>query len=192
MSMFGSIMSAIFRPSAATAPHGAPQSPAPNPAPNPAPSSAPGSAPAVPGSASGSAPASAPTPAPGRPDTAAHPPSGATAPATAAAAPAPDASGVLLAHEHVDVEAVLNGLAADTDEDLDWRRSIVDLMKLLRIDSSLAARKDLARELHYEGDMGDSAAMNVWLHRQVMKKLAANGGKVPADLLREDHHAMAK
>jgi len=95
-------------------------------------------------------------------------------------------------HEHVDVEAVLNGLAAGNAEKLDWRRSIVDLMKLLGLDSSHAARKDLARELHYGGDMSDSAAMNVWLHRQVMKKLAVNGGKVPADLLREDHPAMAK
>src|SRR5262249_40183520 len=68
------------------------------------------------------------------------------------------------------------------EEKLDWRRSIVDLMKLLNLDSSLAARKQLAKELHYAGDMNDSASMNVWLHKQVMQKLAENGGKVPADL----------
>ncbi|MGU3493543.1 DUF3597 domain-containing protein [Xanthobacteraceae bacterium A53D] len=82
----------------------------------------------------------------------------------------------------VDVAAVLGGLAAKNPEKLDWRRSIVDLMKLLDLDSSLAARKELAKELHYDGDMGDSATMNVWLHKQVMAKLAANGGVVPADL----------
>ncbi len=83
----------------------------------------------------------------------------------------------------VDVEAVLTRLAEQNDEDLDWRRSIVDLMKLLNLDSSLAARKQLAQELHYAGNMKDSASMNVWLHKQVMQKLAENGGKVPADLM---------
>jgi hypothetical protein len=67
-------------------------------------------------------------------------------------------------------------------EKLDWRRSIVDLMKVLDLDSSFAARKQLAQELHYTGDTGDSAAMNIWLHKQVMIKLAENGGKVPAEL----------
>jgi hypothetical protein len=85
--------------------------------------------------------------------------------------------------ERVDVAAVLTELAAQNDEELDWRRSIVDLMKLLKLDSSLAARKQLARELRYTGDTNDSASMNVWLHRQVMQKLAENGGKVPADLM---------
>jgi uncharacterized protein DUF3597 len=84
--------------------------------------------------------------------------------------------------ERVDVAAVLTKLAAQNKEKLDWRRSIVDLMKLLQLDSSLAARKELARELHYAGDMNDSASMNMWLHKQVMQKLAENGGKVPADL----------
>jgi len=84
--------------------------------------------------------------------------------------------------ERVDVAAVLTKLAAQNKEKLDWRRSIVDLMKLLKLDSGLAARKELARELHYAGDMNDSASMNIWLHRQVMQKLAENGGKVPADL----------
>ena len=82
----------------------------------------------------------------------------------------------------VDVAAVLTDLAAKKKEKLDWRHSIVDLMKVLDLDSSLNARKQLAQELHYSGDPNDSAAMNVWLHKQVMVKLAANGGKVPADL----------
>jgi hypothetical protein len=82
----------------------------------------------------------------------------------------------------VDVEAVLNKLAAQNKEKLDWRKSIVDLMKLLNLDSSLAARKELAQELHYTGNTNDSAVMNVWLHKQVMQKLAENGGKVPAEL----------
>ena len=82
----------------------------------------------------------------------------------------------------VDVEAVLTKLAAQSKEKLDWRKSIVDLMKLLKLDSSLSARKELAKELDYSGDTSDSASMNIWLHRQVMAKLAANGGKVPDDL----------
>jgi hypothetical protein len=82
----------------------------------------------------------------------------------------------------VDVEAVLTQLAQHNKEKLDWRKSIVDLMKLLNLDSSLAARKELAKELHYSGDTNDSASMNIWLHKQVMIKLAENGGKVPADL----------
>jgi hypothetical protein len=82
----------------------------------------------------------------------------------------------------VDVEAILNNMAASAGQPLNWRTSIVDLLKLLNLDSSLQSRKELAAELHYTGDTGDSAAMNVWLHRQVMNKLAANGGKVPADL----------
>jgi hypothetical protein len=82
----------------------------------------------------------------------------------------------------VDVEAVMTDLASKNKEKLDWRRSIVDLMKLLNLDSSLSARKELAKELGYTGDTNDSATMNIWLHKQVMQKLAANGGKVPADL----------
>ncbi|MGQ0446423.1 MAG: DUF3597 domain-containing protein [Beijerinckiaceae bacterium] len=82
----------------------------------------------------------------------------------------------------VDVAAVLDALSAKTTEKLDWRRSIVDLMKLLSIDSSLAARKALASELHYDGDTSNSASMNIWLHKQIMAKLAANGGKLPDDL----------
>ena len=82
----------------------------------------------------------------------------------------------------VDVVEVLTAKAAQAGQPLDWRNSIVDLMKLLGLDSSLAARKELAGELHYGGDTNDSAGMNVWLHKQVMQKLAENGGKVPDDL----------
>jgi hypothetical protein len=82
----------------------------------------------------------------------------------------------------VDVTAILDNMAHSAGQPLNWRTSIVDLLKLLHLDSSLEARKELARELHYSGDTSDSAAMNVWLHQQVMLKLAANGGKVPADL----------
>ena len=76
----------------------------------------------------------------------------------------------------------MDGLAGRSSERLDWRKSIVDLMKLLNLDSSLAARKELAQELSYGGDMNDSASMNIWLHKQVMTKLAENGGKVPDEL----------
>jgi hypothetical protein len=82
----------------------------------------------------------------------------------------------------VDVAGILTQLATEKKEKLDWRKSIVDLMKPLDLDSSLSARKELAQELHYSGDMNDSASMNVWLHRQVMQKLAENGGKVPEEL----------
>ena len=83
----------------------------------------------------------------------------------------------------VDVAAVLNDMAKKNPEKLDWRKSIVDLMKLVGMDSSLGARKQLAAELDYTGDMNDSASMNVWLHKQVLVKLAENGGKVPPELL---------
>ena len=120
-------------------------------------SAAPAAAPAPAGS---SAPASKPAAAP----------AGASAPASQPAA-AP-----------VDVAAVLDKLAAQSKEKLDWRHSIVDMMKLLNFDSSLGARKHLAEELHYTGNTNDSASMNIWLHGQVMTKLAENGGKVPDDL----------
>ena len=83
----------------------------------------------------------------------------------------------------VDVDAVLSGLAAKNSEHLDYKKSIVDLMKLVGMDSSLASRKELATELGYTGDQNDSATMNVWLHKAVLKKLAENGGKVPQNLL---------
>ena len=83
----------------------------------------------------------------------------------------------------VDVEAVLEGLAAKNPQRFNWRTSIVDLMKLVGMESSLAERKELAAELGYPGETHDTAAMNTWLHKQVMIKLAENGGKVPANLL---------
>jgi Domain of unknown function (DUF3597) len=98
---------------------------------------------------------------------------------TAASASSAPATG---APPAVDVEAILNKLAEARKERLEWRKSIVDLMKLLDLDSSLAARKQLAQELKYTGDTNDSATMNVWLHKQVMTKLAENGGQVPSEL----------
>jgi len=86
------------------------------------------------------------------------------------------------AMSEVDVEAVLEGMAAKNPQKLNWRTSIVDLMKLLDLDSSLANRKELAKELGYTGDMNDSASMNIWLQKRVMKKLAESGGKVPESL----------
>ncbi len=74
-------------------------------------------------------------------------------------------------------------MAAKNPEKLDWKKSIVDLMKLVGLNSSLSARKELATELHYTGDQSDSASMNIWLHKEVLKKLAENGGKVPPELL---------
>ena len=82
----------------------------------------------------------------------------------------------------VDVGAIMDKLAGQSKENLDWRKSIVDLMKLLNLDSGLGARKQLAQELHYNGNTNDTASMNIWLHQQVMIKLAENGGKVPDDL----------
>ena len=82
----------------------------------------------------------------------------------------------------VDMAPILDKAVAAKGEKLEWRTSIVDLMKALDIDSSLTARKELAKELKYDGDTNDSAKMNVWLHKQVMAKIAANGGVVPADL----------
>lgn len=147
MSVFGSIVSAIFGSK-----HAAGVTPAATSS-----SSAPSSTGATPSS---SAPSSA----------------GATAsPATAAAAAAKPIS-------RSDVEAILQKVAADIREDLDWKRSIVDLMKLLKLDSGLGARKQLAQELGYTGALDGSADMNIWLHKQVMTKLAESGGKVPDSL----------
>jgi hypothetical protein len=108
-------------------------------------------------------------------------PQGTTVPPPAASAPAPQAPAAVQLTE-VDVEAIMNEKAQHAGQPLNWRSSIVDLLKLLELDSSLQSRKDLAKELHYSGDTENSATMNVWLHRQVMTKLAQNGGKVPADL----------
>jgi Domain of unknown function (DUF3597) len=93
-------------------------------------------------------------------------------PSAASAAPA----------QTVDVAAIVDKAAAATGEKLAWRTSIVDLMKALNIDSNLTARKELAKELGYTGDTNDSASMNIWLHKQVMAKLAANGGKLPPEI----------
>jgi Domain of unknown function (DUF3597) len=103
--------------------------------------------------------------------TGASTPNAATVSSTAASAPS------------VDVGPILDAAVAAKKEKLAWRTSIVDLMKALDIDSSLSARKELAKELKYTGDTGDSSSMNVWLHKQVLTKLAANGGKLPADLI---------
>jgi hypothetical protein len=85
-------------------------------------------------------------------------------------------------YQNVDVAAILDKAVAAKGEKLAWRTSIVDLMKALDIDSSFSARKELAKELHYTGDANDSASMNIWLHKQIMAKLAANGGKLPSDI----------
>src|SRR5262245_7563034 len=107
--------------------------------------------------------------------------------ATAAGAKAPGAGQSTAAEvaepiSKADVEAILAKLADDQDEDFDWKRSIVDLMKLLKLDSGLGARKQLAQELGYTGALNGSAEMNLWLHKQVMTKLAESGGKVPDSL----------
>jgi hypothetical protein len=117
-------------------------------------------------------PATSPGVSPAATGTRAATPTGTAAPTPAGPAPL----------SQVDVEAVLTNLAAQKGQKLDWRKSIVDLMKVLDLDSSLNARKELAKELNYTGDTNDSASMNIWLHKQVMTKLAASGGKVPDDL----------
>jgi hypothetical protein len=117
-----------------------------------------------------------------RPNPTSPPPTG-RAPSASAGTAAPQPKPAPSAPEPVDVEAVLQRMAADNQQQLNWRTSIVDLMKLLGMDSSLENRKELARELGYTGDQGDSAAMNIWLHKRVMKELAAHGGKVPANML---------
>ena len=103
---------------------------------------------------------------------------GTTAPAGSAAGAAPASPGAAAAPT-VDVAPILDKAVAAKGEKLDWRRSIVDLMKALDIDSSLSARKDLAKELGYTGDTSDSASMNIWLHKQVMQKIRDNGGRIP-------------
>jgi 3-oxoacyl-ACP reductase-like protein len=124
---------------------------------------------------------SAPSPSAGS----ATAPSPSAATAAAASAPSAGTSAVSAAAKPIskaDVEAILAKLADEQDEDYDWKRSIVDLMKLLKLDSGLGARKQLAQELGYTGALDGSAEMNVWLHKQVMTKLAETGGKVPDSL----------
>lgn len=102
-------------------------------------------------------------------------PAAPAAPAPTAAAPAPAGN--------VDVASILDAAVKQNGQKLDWKHSIVDLLKALDLDSSLTARKELASELGYTGDTSDSATMNIWLHKAVIKKLSENGGKVPAELL---------
>ncbi|WP_264048459.1 DUF3597 domain-containing protein [Methylobacterium flocculans] len=153
MSIFGSIMSKIFGGSASA------QAAAPHAAETPSVSAAAKGSGGPTGSASGAAA-----------------PSMAGAPSPVATGPAGGGQA------NVDVGQVLADLSSKNGQTLDYKRSIVDLMKLLGLDSSLQARKQLADELHYTGDKEDSATMNVWLHKQVLQKLAENGGKVPDDL----------
>ena len=113
--------------------------------------------------------------------------SAAAAPAGGAAAPASGSStaagsSAAAAAQSVDVASIVDKAVAAKHEKLEWRTSIVDLMKALDIDSSFSARKELAKELGYTGDSNDSASMNIWLHKQVMTKLAANGGKLPPEI----------
>ena len=120
------------------------------------------------GSKAAATPAGGSTPASGGATGTGAAPAGSSAPA----APA----------QSVDVAAIVDKAAAAKGEKLEWRTSIVDLMKALDIDSSFSARKELAKELGYTGDSNDSASMNIWLHKQVMAKLAANGGKLPPEI----------
>jgi hypothetical protein len=102
----------------------------------------------------------------------------ASGPGTSGGSPAGSAAPA----QSVDVAPILDKAVAAKGEKLEWRTSIVDLMKALDIDSSFTARKELAKELGYTGDSNDSASMNIWLHKQVMTKLAANGGKLPPEI----------
>lgn len=133
MSVFGNIMSAIFKPGSTATSAAKPV-------------------------ASGGTPAAAGTP-------------------TAAGTPATGK-----AMTRAEVEAMIANIAASKTEQYNWRQSIVDLMKLLNLDSSLNARKQLAQELGYAGELNGSAEMNIWLHQQVMTKLAESGGTVPDSL----------
>ena len=156
MSVFRNIMSRIFSRRAEA---------------QPAPAAAPAPEVAMAEASSAAVTAAAPAPA-------MAPPAQVGAPAVSATAAAPSAAPA----QAVDVEAVLSGLASNNPQKLNWRTSIVDLMKLLDLDSSLDARKELADELGYTGAKDGSAEMNTWLHRAVMRKLAENGGRVPEEL----------
>jgi 3-oxoacyl-ACP reductase-like protein len=125
--------------------------------------------------------ASAVAPATAAPATTPNVAAPATTPAVSAPATTADAGAVTV--QTIDVTTFLDGLAAKNSEKLDWKKSIVDLLKLVDMDSSLSARKQLANELHYPGDENDSATMNVWLHKQVLRQLSEHGGKIPRELL---------
>jgi hypothetical protein len=162
MSIFGSIVNKIFGHAAAS--------------PSPASQT---SSPTAGASPSSATPVSFnnPSPAPHAPGSTSSSPADTSPQASSSATVSPQP-----ANTNVDVAAILTDLASKNPQKLDWRHSIVDLMKLLGLDSSLSARQELAKELHYSGSTEDSATMNVWLHKQVMQKLAENGGKVPDDL----------
>ncbi|MBA3878631.1 MULTISPECIES: DUF3597 domain-containing protein [Sphingomonas] len=102
------------------------------------------------------------------------------APVEAAPAPAPAETPMTRA----EIESLLGQIASTTGSDLNWQTSIVDLMKLIGLDPSLANRKELAEELGYTGEKDGSAEMNIWLHEQVMSRLAAHGGTTPEELTR--------
>jgi hypothetical protein len=107
---------------------------------------------------------------------------GGSAPASGSAPAANESPAPAAPPQSVDIAPILDKAVAAKGEKLEWRTSIVDLMKALDIDSSFSARKELAKELGYTGDSSDSASMNIWLHKQVMAKLAANGGKLPPEI----------
>jgi len=109
-------------------------------------------------------------------------PAAPSAGSTSSSAPAAPSGSGAAPMSRADVEALIAKIEASRGVKYNWRQSIVDLMKLLDLDSSLAARKELAQELGYTGALDGSAEMNVWLHKQVMDKLAASGGKVPDSL----------
>jgi cytoskeletal protein RodZ len=175
MSFFGKIKSAIFGKAEAVPSAAPPAASQPNSSSSTRPAS----------SGTAQSPAAAATPAASAPPSSTKPADGAAtgqqAQNTSAPAPARSTS-TAGSQAQVDVAAILNDLASKRKEKLDWRKSIVDLLKLLDLDSSLSARKELAQEWKYSGDMNGSASMNMWLHKQVMRKLAENGGKVPDDL----------
>lgn len=113
-------------------------------------------------------------------ETAAQPSPTATSASPAPVEAAPSSASA--SAQSVDIGAILDAAVAKSGQKLNWKTSIVDLMKALGLDSSLEHRKQLATELGYTGDTGDSATMNIWLHKQVIQKLKDNGGKVPAGL----------
>lgn len=135
-------------------------------------------------SPSSSAPASTMSSSPAPSTTAAAPAASSSSSATQPAAPSSaQPSQSAGSGSSVDVETILNEAVKKSGQKLDWRHSIIDLMKALDMDASLEERKELAQELGYSGDAHDSAKMNTFLHKALMKKLSENGGKVPADLL---------
>ena len=101
---------------------------------------------------------------------------------TPTAAPMPSTAAPTATVQPVDVAGILDFMNSTRDQKLNWRTSIVDLMKLIGLESSLAERKELADELGYTGDESDSASMNIWLHKQVIQKIVDNGGQLPRDM----------